>query len=298
MKCAIYINGTITGPAEAKLPALDRGFLFGDSVYEVLWRHGGVLIQAQDHLNRLRRSAALLYMDLPYRDDEFIRAIEDTASAAGMTSEDEAYVRLVVSRGSGPCTIDITTAPTRRLMVVVQEAQRPSERAIRRGLHARLVSRKRMPTAALAPAAKTGNYLNSVLALHEAHREGADDAIFTTMDGHVAEASTSNVYWWLGDTLYTPSLDCGILEGTTRVRLLSLCRDADIPVAEVAAPPRALQDAGEIFLCSSIRGVMPVTTLDGVAVGTGEAGPRTLDMVGRFEAAADAEARAGVRDRH
>ncbi len=292
MKCAIYVDGSVTGPEKAFVPALDHGFLFGDSVYEVLWMHRGVLLHPQAHWDRLRRSAALVYMDVPYRDDDFLQAIEVTAAKAGVEAKDEVYVRVVVTRGSGPCTIDINTATTRRLMIVVSEITRPTMDERRRGIHVRVVDRKRMPTEALTPAAKTGNYLNSVLALHEAQRTGADDAIFTNMHGHIAEASTSNVYWWKGGTLYTPALSCGILEGTTRRQLLAMCGDAEIPVAEVEAPPSVLHEAEEIFVCSSIRGVMPVTTLNGDAIHTGEAGPRSLDMARRFEAAADAEARA------
>ncbi len=176
------------------------------------------------------------------------------------------------------------------VVVVVAPAHRPDEDERRRGLTALCVERLRNDARALDPAAKTGNYLNNLLALHEARTQGADDALLRNAAGEVTEATTSNVYLVTGGGLVTPSLASGILEGTTRRRILDLCRAAHLPVTERSVGPDDLVRAEEIFLSSSVRGVVSIVRLDGQPVGAGVRGPVTERVHRMFEAAADAEA--------
>nr|MDJ0523616.1 aminotransferase class IV [Planctomycetota bacterium] len=119
METFIYVDGTITPPDEARVPVLDHGFLFGDSVYEVLWWHHGALIQEREHLDRLEASARRLYMDLQFSREELVAAIEETLVAAGAQPTDDAYVRLIVTRGAGPLGLDFTQVPRRSVIIVV-----------------------------------------------------------------------------------------------------------------------------------------------------------------------------------
>ena len=290
METRIYVDGRITTPEEARIAVLDHGFLFGDSVYEVFWWHRGALIQEGDHLARLERSAERLYMDLQFTRAELVAAVRETAAAAGAGPEDDAYVRLVVTRGSGPLGLDFTKVPKRSLVVVVAPANRPSLEEAERGVAMALVDRTRMPPAALDPSAKTGNYLNNVLALHEARMAGADDAIMLNEDGDLAEATTANVYLVKDGALATPPLAAGILEGTTRIRILALCRELGIPAAERPLRPEDARAADEAFVSSSVRGILAVRAIDGAPIGTGRMGPVTTRIRERFEAAARAEA--------
>ena len=290
METRIYVDGRITPAADACIPVVDHGFLFGDSVYEVLWWHRGALIQAREHLDRLERSAARLYMDVQVPRDALVRAMQATVKAAGATKEDEAYVRLIVTRGSGPLGLSFTDVPTRSVVIIAAPAQRPALAAVERGVHMALVDRQRMSVRALDPSAKTGNYLNNVLALHEARLAGADDAIMLNSRGEVTEATTANVYAIRGGRLATPPLAAGILAGTTRLRILGLCADEGIPCAETTLEPEDLLAAEEVFVSSSVRGILPVTRIDDAAVGDGTMGPLTRRLRTAFEAMADAEA--------
>jgi branched-chain amino acid aminotransferase len=176
--------------------------------------------------------------------------------------------------------------------VIVAPADRPDPAQFERGLSVALVDRLRVSRRALDPAAKTGNYMNNVLALHEANAAGADDAVMLNERGEVAEGSTSNVYAVRGGALATPPLDAGILKGTTRTRILALARADGIRVEERALLPDDLRRADEAFLSSSVRGILPVTRVDGRPLGSGAPGPVTRRVHDLFERAADEEAAA------
>lgn len=290
METRIYVDGRITPPEEARIPVLDHGFLFGDSVYEVFWWHHGALIQEDDHLARLERSAERLYMDLQFTRTALVAAIHETAAAAGAGPDDDAYVRLMVTRGAGPLGLDPTQVPHRSLIVIVAPANRPTPEAVERGLSFALVDRTRMSRKSLDPSAKTGNYLNNVLALHEAKLAGADDAIMLNEDGDVTEATTANVYVVRDGVLHTPPVAAGILRGTTRMRILALCDELGIETAEHPMKPDDVRSGDEVFVSSSVRGILPVTTIDEVVIGDGRIGPFTRRIRERFEAAAREEA--------
>jgi branched-chain amino acid aminotransferase len=292
----VYVDGRITAPEEAVIPVLDHGFLFGDSVYEVLWWHHGALIQEKDHLDRLEASAGRLYMDVQVPREDLVAAMEQTVRAAGAGPRDDAYVRLIVTRGTGPLGLDFSRVSRRSVVIMVAPADRPGEAVVRRGLRVALVHRLRLNARALDPGAKTGNYLNNVLALHEARMAGADDAIMLNQAGEVTEATTANVYAVTAGALVTPPLEAGILKGTTRTRILGLCGEAGIDAREATLLPAALRGADEVFLSSSVRGILPVVAIDGAPVGDGRPGAVTMRIRELFEAAADAEARERVGD--
>lgn len=290
MKTCVYVNGQITAPDTAVVPALDRGFLYGDSVYEVLWWHRGALIQADDHFDRLEESGRRLYMEITATREALADAIHETCRAAGLAPTDDAYVRLIVTRGAGPLGLAFDAGLEQSVVVIVAEANRPDAAAVERGIRAALVERRRTSKAALDPGAKTGNYLNNLLALKEARLAGADDALMLNAAGEVTEATTANVYVLRDGRLATPPLEAGILKGTTRTRILALCADAGIEASETRMTPADLAAADEIFVSSSVRGILPVTSIDGRPVGDGRLGPLTRRIHALFEAAADAEA--------
>jgi branched-chain amino acid aminotransferase len=293
----IYVDGTITPPDRAFISVLDHGFLLGDSVYEVLRWHRGALIQETEHMDRLEASARRTYMDLQRSREELVAAVHETCRAAGVGPDEDAYVRLVVTRGAGPLGLDVT-GTRRSVVVIVAPASRPSAAAWERGLSVALVARRRVPTEALDPRAKTGNYLNNVLALHEAKLAGADDAVMLNEKGDVTEATTANAWLVRGGRVLTPTLEAGILEGTSRMRILALCRGNGIPAREGRVKPRDLKGAQEAFLSSSVRGVVPVVRVDGEPVGAGVPGPVTRRVHALFEQAADDEARRAGALRH
>jgi branched-chain amino acid aminotransferase len=298
VQTVVSVNGRVTPPGEAVVPALDRGFLYGDSVYEVIWWHRGRPIQEAEHLARLRESARRVYMDVRDSDASLSGAVAATVAAAGVAPLEDAYVRLVVTRGEGPLGLPFDPATLHQnVVVVVAPAHRPTDAEWRRGLSVALVDRLRVSVKALDPGAKTGNYMNNLLALHEARARGADDAVLLNDAGEITEGTTSNVYLVLGSRLATPSLAAGILKGTTRTRVLALCARAGIAADEAVLLPEDLLAATEVFLSSSVRGVIPVTRIDEHPVGRGTPGPLTTRVHALFEAEADRESAAGAPPR-
>ena len=290
METRISVDGRITRPEDAVVPALDRGFLYGDSVYEVVWWHRGVLIQCAEHLARLRASAAHLYMEITLSDEELLAAVDATIAETGLTPEEDAYVRLVVTRGTSALGLAVDPEERHCIVVMVAPANRPDSARWERGLTMIVGDRRRNPRLSLDPQAKTGNYLNNVLALHEAHLAGADDAIMLNEAGEVTEATTANVYVVIDGRLRTPTLEAGILRGTTRTRILALCDTHGIAAEECVVRRADLGVADEVFVSSSVKGILPVVSIDGRPVGEGVPGPLTRRIRDLFEAAADDEA--------
>ncbi|NMC71327.1 MAG: aminotransferase [Myxococcales bacterium] len=288
MPLRVNIDGRILREDQARISVLDRGFLYGDSVYEVLRTYGGRLFAEARHLRRLERSAAALAIRLPPR-AWLRRQIRRTVVAAG---EAETYVRVIVTRGVGPITLDPTVA-RRPCTVIIAKAYEPyPDAAYRRGIRVHIPAIRRNAREALDPAVKSGNYLNSVLALGAARRAGFDDALMLDRFGRVTEATSANVFAVLDGTLCTPPLDAGILEGVTRGIVLRLAAADGLRCRERHLRRADLRRASEVMLTSTLREVMPVVRIDRAVVGDGRPGPVARRLRERLQAYA---ARSGGR---
>ena len=271
------LDGRIIAEAEACIPVLDRGFLFGDSIYEVVRTEGPVPFAWGEHFERLRRSAAGLRMDLGLEERTVARRVADTLAAAG---HGNSYVRVVVTRGTGQApNIDLAYAPGPPRWVILV---RPLPDLVGKPARLAIVERLRNDRRALDPATKSGNYLNNVLALAEAKDAGATDCLMCNQSGHVTEASTSNVFARIGGTWCTPPLAAGILAGVTRAMLLDFLPSCGEKVAERDLTAADLGRAEEIFLSSSLRDISPVTHLDGRPLHGGEPGPSASRLLADF----------------
>jgi branched-chain amino acid aminotransferase len=278
MGVCINIDGQLTDPDQARISVFDRGFLFGDSVYEVVRTYAGRPFALDRHLDRLERSAGKLQLELPAR-AWLIEQVRSTVAAAG---NPESYVRLIVTRGSGPISLDPTTA-VRPLTVVMVKAYEPFPAwMFEKGIRVAIPQVRRMPRSAKDPAAKTGNYLNSVLALGEVRRAGLDDALLLDVHGRVAEATSANVFAVREDGLCTPTLETGLLSGVTREILLEIARTAKLAISECTLLPDELFEADEVMLTSTLREIMPVVEIDGHQIGDGRPGPMYAQLKALF----------------
>lgn len=285
----IYLStaGRPLAPEDATVSAFDRSFLFGDDVFETLRTCRGRPVAWIPHLARLRRSADVLGIPIPWTDAE-LRAIVDLTHAA--TDNPDSVVRLVVTRGRGPMMLDPRRATDPLLAVFALPLQLPAEADYLRGVRARIVDVTRPGARVLDPRIKCGNYLPNIQALREALAAGDDDAILLNDAGAVAEATTSNVFAVTAGAVRTPPLDAGILGGITRALVLGLAADLGLDVAEAHLSPTDLRAADELFLTSSVRGPIAVTALDGAPVGPGREGPQTAAIRRRYAAHLDAAA--------
>jgi branched-chain amino acid aminotransferase len=278
MSIRIHIGGRVCAPHEAAVPVFDRGFLFGDSVYETVGTNHGRLVFLDDHLDRLVRSAKRIYLRLPPR-DEIVQAVRETLAAA---ENHESRVRIMVTRGDGTADLDPAAAGQPRLVVIVQPLGGPSSDVYEQGVEVEIVSVTRNSPRAIDPAVKSGNYLNNVLAMGEARRRrpSAHEAVLCAANGSVAEGATSNIFAVVAGQIRTPALDVGILDGVTRGKVLAVARTNGILCYEVPfMSPDELRQADEVFLTSSVRSILPVTRVDGQAVGDGTPGVVTRRLM-------------------
>jgi len=282
MATIVSVDGII-GPVEsAKVSIFDRGFLYGDSVYEVIRSYDGVPFELERHLNRLQSSAERIAMKIPVTLAQLESEVWATHAASGNA---DSYLRVVVTRGSGPIGLDIALADDQRRFVVAKDLKeiRPPEEDYERGIKIALVDVRRNLRTALDPQAKTGNYLNSVMALVEARRMGAAEAIMLDHQEHITEGASSNIFVVVGDVLLTPPLEAGILMGITRSVVLALARANGIKVLELPLTATVLFDADEAFITSSIREIMPVLSVNDRVLGNGEPGPMVREIRTLFD---------------
>jgi branched-chain amino acid aminotransferase len=275
----IHTGDAILPAGEAGVPVLDHGFLFGDSVYEVVRTANGKSFMLKEHLDRMRLSAAMIYFELPWSDAEIERRLQELRARLGT---DECYFRIIATRGPGPISLLPEGCDRPGLYLIACDLIRYPERMYAEGCTVAVVHRLRNDPRALDPRAKTGNYLNNMLGMIEAKEAGADDALFLNQDHHLTEATTSNVWVVENGNVVTPPLAAGILAGITRDWILQMLPAAGVPVEEVAVDHDRLLAADEVFLSGTVKGVMPVARIDGRPVGAERPGPVTRLAMDRY----------------
>ena len=269
-----WIDGRLAAADEPALLVGDRAFQLGDGLFETLRARRGVAIELGLHLARLRDGMRLMVIPMPWSDDELAAGI---AAAVEANAPADAAVRVTVSRGA-PSGRGLLPAGWRDLRpTVVIQAWRhvpPPEETLARGMRAVIATGRRDPAHPLA-SVKTTSRADHVHAKLEAELAGADDAITLTIDGHVAEATTSNVAIVIGERVLTPPLAAGILAGTTRDWLLRPEGAASLGLvaAEAWLTEDDLLAADEALLCSSVAGFQPIVSLDGAPIAAGVPGP-------------------------
>jgi len=270
-------NGRLHAADEPSLSPLNRGFLYGDAIYEVWRTYGGVLFAWEPHWERLQRSASALHLPIPWTPEHILNEIRRTAAAfRDRTGEQgELYVRLQVTRGSGAIGLDPALAESPDFVILVQPCRRLSEGELANGVRLSIARElRRNPTDALSPAWKTGNYLNNILCLREARARGADEVVMLNRVGEITEAAVANLGFVRDGRVITPPSAAGILQGVTRRLLLeTIAATAGIPIEEAVVRPEDLPAMDECFLMSTTRDLVPVGFIDDVRFATG---PETI----------------------
>ena len=275
------IDGAISLPEEARVSIYDRGFLYGDSVFETVRTYGGEPFALAEHMARLDRSAARVGIAMPIPAADFGMEIRLAVRAA---RNPESYARAMLTRGSGPVGLDpaLAGAPLR---VILVEPLVPLPTALYRdGIAVVTVRTERAADAARG--AKVGNYLASLLALKEAKARGAQEAIILDAAGRVVEGTTSNVFLARGGELRTPPEQASLLPGITRAHLIEIAGELGRPIHLGDVTPDDLASADEVFISSSLREVLPVVRVDDRPVGDGRPGPITRALHAAFRARA------------
>ncbi len=253
----VFLNGRFIPEAQALVPISDRGFLYGDGLFETLRVSRGRPLRWSRHLARLQRGAEFLRIVLPWSAEDLrnlaVKLVEQNAMP-------DSVLRVTLSRGSGSPgyapkgadnpTLAMTLHPLRPVLSPIRLAT------------ASLRVTANDPLAAF----KTANKLLHVLARAEAEARGADEALLLNTDGHVAEATASNLFWLADGTVCTPPVATGALAGVAREVVLETCRARNIPARELYLKPDGLLRVDGVFLTNSVAGIVPVSELDGVSL--------------------------------
>lgn len=268
----VAIDGEVLDSDEARVSVFDRGFLYGDSVFEVYRTYSGVPFAEREHLERLGRSATRLMIPMPVSLETLSTEVRATLDAAG---EGDWYIRVVVTRGTGPLSYDPSTASAPLRVVIAAPVTVPPAEHYERGVAVCLLEASRPTDDARASGAKASNYLANLLAVHEAKQKGAQEALMLGRGGQILEGASSNIFIVKDGKLRTPETQPGILIGITRATVLAAAAEQGIEVVEGEVRPEDLYSADEAFITSSIREVMPVVSADGRTIGSGSPGPVT-----------------------
>ena len=287
----VHVGGRIVPAEEARVSALDAGFLYGDGIYETMRAYGGRPFALPRHLARLGRSAARIGLHVPPR-AEVVRAVEETLAANGLAS---AVVRVTITRGRLARRLDISSAGPPTLLVTADAIDPGADAERRRGIRVVCSRYLRWSRAPLA-GAKTTNYQISLLARNEAREAGVAEVLLPDESGEYVEGAASNLFAVERGRLVTPPLSRGILGGVTRDVVLEIAREEGREIVEAGLPAKRLESAAEIFLTGTTIQVAPVVRVGDHAIGDGAPGRVTLRLLDRYLEAVAADTGAPARE--
>lgn len=280
MGLCIYLNGRyIDDKDQAVVPLYEHGFLYGDGIFEGIRAYHGRIFRMKEHMDRLWRSAKTLMLKMPHSREEMDQILLETVRRTGL---DDAYIRLVVSRGMGDLGIDPRKCATTALYIIASRISLYPEEKYQQGLRTIICSTRRTQPDALNPQVKSLNYLNNIYGKMDAIRAGVDEGIMLNSQGQVTEGTADNLFAVIGGKLFTPPTWVGILEGITRKAIFEICHERGTDCSERVLVPHDLYTSDEIFLCGTGAELIPVVEIDGRTIGSGKPGPVFNRLLGAF----------------
>lgn len=280
----VYLNGEWLDAEQAKVPASDRGFLFGDVVYESVRLLHGRYFRFDQHYQRLAEAAALLRIPIPTSAELNDAAVQ----LARRNALREAVLRVTLTRGPGGRGLGTIGAGPPNLLLTLRDLGDDWRAKAGRGWRV-ITARTPHPASGRLPLPLKGQFrLHAIMARLEADEAAADDALLLSLDGHIAEGTSWNIFWRQDRRLFTPALDVGILAGLTRDLILRIAADLGLPVQEGRWPRARLDRADEIFATMTSLAVVPFRQLDDRALhpDSADVAPRLRERYWRL---ADAE---------
>jgi branched-chain amino acid aminotransferase len=266
----------------ATVSVYDRGFLYGDAVFETIRTYEGEPFRLEEHIDRLGWSAERVGMKLTLSSADQVAEVRSALKKveAERGEPGDLVARIMITRGEGPFGLDPAGATTPCRVLFIHPYRPLPDKDRTDGVSAITYATYRPSDAARG--AKVGNYLESIVALREARARGAHEAIILGVDGQVLEGTTSNVFAVRGGRLLTPPTSLPILPGITRGLVLDAASDAGLVAEERPLAPADLHDADELFVTSTIRELLSITRIDDRPVGAGVPGPKTRALYEAF----------------
>jgi len=279
VRLQIYIDGVFYPKEQAKISVFDHGYLYGDGIFEGIRAYNGRVWKLDEHVRRLYEGAKAIMLQMPLTPAEMKEAILETLRRNDL---DEAYIRVVVSRGTGDLGLDPRKCPRPTVVVIADKIKLFPQEMYDNGLRVVTVPTRRNSNEALNPRMKSLNYLNNIMAKIEANHLGYPEVLLLNNDGYVTEGTGDNVFIVKNGELLTPPKTAGILEGITRNTILRLASDMGIPNREALFNRHDVYTADECFLTGTAAEAIAVVEVDGRVVGDGKPGAVTNRLIKAF----------------
>ncbi len=286
MESIVYLDGKFVPLSQAKVSILDRGFSYGDALFETLRVYSGKIFRLGQHLDRLKRGADLIFMKLP----ETRERIEDILYETFNRNQGaDAVIRMTVTRGQGlPGKLwQDDCSPT--LLVHVRPYQAPPEEWYQKGVPVSLIPDSAARLGGVSEQIKSANYLSQILARKQADDQQSVEAVMMNERGEVCDGTISNIFLVENGQLSTPAVNGYVLAGVTRQVVLELAGETGVPTLERVVSPDEMVKADEVFLTNTGWEILPVTRIDGETVGSGRPGLLTQTLQQEFRKSVEAE---------
>ena len=275
----VWLNGQLVPKDQAKVSVFDHGLLYGDGVFEGIRLYGGNMFRLDQHLERFEYSAKAIMLQLPLNRAQLTEITCETCRQNGLN---DAYIRLVATRGVGDLGLAPWLCPKPSLFVIASKISLYPKEYYDNGLAIVTVPTRRINPAALPPTIKSLNYMNNILGKIEAKQFGALEAIMLNDQGYVAECTADNVFIVHKGEIITPAASQGALKGITRSSIFDIAKEMNLPIREADMTRYDIWVADECFLTGSGAEVIPVVKLDGREIGAGKPGPVTQQVLTAF----------------
>ena len=275
----IFLNGKIISDTEGHISLKDRGFLYGDGIFETLRSYNGTPFKLAEHLERLQSSAGKLKIPFEYTIEELSKNVKELLKVNNIP---DAYIRVTLSRGIGNNGLGINDNFESTLLIQGKPFMPYAKELYKEGMSLN-VSKARRSTSCPISCHKTTNLLTSILLKEEAKEKSAHEAIVLNTDGYVAECIVSNVFIVYNKNVITPSLDTNILPGITRETVLDICKDNGISASEDRFRIETLTNADEVFITNSLMEIMPVAEVEGNKIGKTIPGEITSQLMNAYK---------------
>ena len=275
----MFLNGLFMRPSSATVSVLDRGFCYGDGLFETMRSYDNKVFRLDDHLERLCQSLDLIYLDVPMTHDEMRSAIYETLKR---NQRPDSLIRLTISRGEQKAGFHIDRDAPPTLVIVVKELEPLPEEWIERGIKISLFPATAFRIGGLTRQIKSCNFLSSILVRELAHRKKSVEGIFIDDNDRITEGTASNIFIVKDGVLKTPALTPYILPGITRQTVLELAGKRGIPVSRQTLKPDDVYHADEVFITNSRVEILPVRNANGKIIGAGKPGEVTRFLHAEF----------------
>lgn len=286
MGLKIFIDGKFVEAHEARVSVFDHGVLYGDGVFEGIRSYKRRVFKLVEHIDRLYESADAIRLEIPLTKDALTAKILETLKVNNL---DDAYIRVVVTRGVGDLGLDPRKCSTPTVFVITDKIKLYPQTYYDKGLPITIAKTRRNHPITVDPRIKSLNYLNNILARIEAIDAGVEEALMLTLDGFAVECTGDNIFIVKGGRLFTPPSDIGALEGVTQDTVIRLAKKRGIEAEYKKMKPEELFEADECFLTGTAAEIIPVIDIEGRKIASGRPGELTRELRQDYRALTETE---------